>query len=128
MIYDYVSENKKLFRDVTNFAVHKLGITVDRFKQNFLMCPSHNFRRKTIEKNLTHWFYLEIHKIMDISGWTPPADRYTEHPTPPEFHWSSSVMAQKKEEDEKNKKSEKNVSKNNNSATDDDDSSSDDEA
>ena len=101
MIFDYVSDNKKLFRDFTNFAVHKLGISIDRFKHDFLMCPSHNFRRKTMEKNLTHWFYLEIHKIMGITGWKPTAARFSENPTPPNFHWSSYIMAKKNEEQEK---------------------------
>ena len=77
MIFDYVSENKKLFRDVTNFAVHKLGITVDRFKQNFLMCPSHNFRRKTIENILRIgftwkftrlWIFQDGHPQLIVTG------------------------------------------------------------
>merc|ERR1711884_95700 len=67
MIWDYVTGNEKLKQDVTNFAVHKLGITIERFTHQFLMCASHTFRRKTMEKGQTHWFYLEIHKLMDIT-------------------------------------------------------------
>ena len=85
-INQLIVNDEKLLKEVEAFVRHTFGIKSDLFCDEILHYPAYNFRRKCTDKD-PHWFYYEIYKYLEITGFNPHKDTPNSVATPADFSW-----------------------------------------
>lgn len=85
-INQIIVNDQKLLEEVESFLRHTFGIMPNIFRDEILHYAAYHFRRKCTDRD-PHWFYYEIWKYLEITGFNPHKKTATSVATPADFSW-----------------------------------------